>query len=139
MPTTNIFDYTIVKVEPTVKADQVHTVAALFQPSVTVPRGSLMGELTASPGVYVPYDHTAVDGRQVLKGLNPYDITTDANGYITNAGGPMATQKLNSPVYTSGDYNCADVANITELDDAIAAGYCKLIQGTATTGIFRLL
>lgn len=138
MPTANTYNYTNVKVEPLHAPEMARTLVAKFPESKTLTRGTLLGELNARPGYYDSYDHTAIDGLQVVKGILMYNVVTDANGLITNLGGPIFASFSAEAIYYSGYFACEDVANIGELDDAIAAGYCRLIQGTSTTGIFAL-
>ena len=138
MPTSNTYSMVQTKLEPIQAPELARTISAKFGASADIAKGTLLGELTASPGVYAAYDHTAVDGVQVLKGIAMYDIVTDANGIITNLGGPLVSQNLSAPIYYSGYFACGDVENASELDDAIAAGYARLVQGNATTGIFAI-
>ena len=138
MPTANIYTYPNIKLEPVMHPEAARELAAIFPVSKTLARGTLVGELAAAPGVYDAYDHTAGDGRQVLKGITVYDIVTDVNGNLTNLLGPAYGNLPNAPIYYAGYFRCEDIANPTELDDAIAAGVCRLIQGTPTTGIFAL-
>ena len=139
MPTANTYTYAQTKLEPMQAPELAKELSAKFGASIDYAKGTLVGELVASPGVYVPYDHTGADGSQVLKGILIYHIVTDADSKITSIGGPVFGLVSNAPIYIGGYFACEDVANPTELDDAIAAFYCKLIQGTSTTGVFKLL
>lgn len=138
MPTVNVYDVVPVKLEPLTAPELARTLAAKFKPSVDLALGTLLGEYSADPGVYGAYDHTAGNGLQVLKGISMYHVITDAAGLITNLGGPLVSQALSAPIYYSGFFASGDVANPAELDDAIAAGYARLVQGTATTGEWAL-
>lgn len=138
MPTTNVYSEVGTKLEPIQAPELARTLAAKFKASADIALGTLLGEYSADPGVYGAYDHTANDGRQVLKGIAMYHIVVDASGLITSLGGPLVSQQLSAPIYYSGYFSCGDIDNATELDDAIAAGYARLVQGTATTGIFAL-
>lgn len=139
MPITNTFTINPTKLEPFINPERARMLAKKFKPSVDIAIGTLLGEYTADPGVYGAYDHTAVNGLQILKGITVYHVVTDANGIITSLGGIIAINNLTAPIYISGYFSCADVANPTELDDAIAAGYAKLISGTVSSGIFEIL
>lgn len=138
MPTTNVYTTSPVKLEPLTAPEMARTLAAKFKASVDIALGTLLGEYTADPGVYGAYDHTAVNGLQVLKGISMYHVVTDANALITNLGGPLTTQALSAPIYYSGYFASGDVANPTELDDAVAAGYARLVQGNTTVGEWAL-
>lgn len=138
MPTADTFTYSGKKLEPVQAPEMARTMSALFPASTTIPRGTLLGELSASPGTYAAYDHTAVNGLGVLKGITVYDITTDSDGKITSVAGLVWSHNLSMPIYYCGFFACEDIANDTELDDAIAAGQARLVQGTTTTGVFAL-
>lgn len=135
MPTANLYTISQAKLEPVMRPEMTGALAAKFPASKTLSKGQLLGELTAVPGTYDAYDHTAGDGLQVLKGILMYDLVTNSAGVITNLGGPIFANFSNESVYYAGYFRCEDIPG-TELDDAIAAGYCRLIQGTSTTGIF---
>lgn len=138
MPTTNLYTIPQVKLEPIQAPELARTLAAKFQANATITKGTLLGEVSATPGVYAAYNHSAGDGLQVVKGIAMYDVSTDAAGLVTNLGGLIPSANLSAPIYYGGYFACGDVANATELDDAIAAGHCRLVQGTSTTGIFAL-
>lgn len=138
MPTANVYEITPVKLEPLTAPELARTLAAKFKASVDIALGTLLAEYADDPGVYGPYDHAGVNGLNVLKGISMYRVVTDANRLITNLGGPLVSQALSAPIYYSGYFASGDVANPTELDDAIAAGYARLVQGTATTGEWAL-
>lgn len=139
MPLADTFHYDLAPVQPAYNPNAALKGVAKFPASKTLHKGTLVGELVASPGVYDAYDHTASDGLQVGKGILMYDITTDANALITNLGGSIPDLQLSAPFYRTGFFDCADVYNSTELDDFIAAGYGKIKEGSATTGIFEIL
>lgn len=138
MPITNVYTTTPVKLEPLTAPEMARTLAAKFKASVDIALGTLLAEYTDDPGVYGPYDHTGVNGLNVLKGISVYHVVTDANRYITNAGGPLVTQALSSPIYYCGFFASGDVANVAELAHAISAGYARLVQGTGTVGEWAL-
>jgi hypothetical protein len=140
MPGTALYNFTNVKLEAVMNPDLARTIAVKLKPSTTFARGTILGEITASPGVYGAYDHTANDGRQVAKCILAYDVTTDVNGNPTGITFPYPPwPDLSVPAYSSGYFSCADMANVAELAFALAqAGFARLIQGTATAGIFAL-
>ncbi len=138
MPTANVYVVAPVKLEPLTAPELARTLAAKFKPSVDLALGTLLGEYISDPGVYGAYDHVGADGLNVLKGISMYHVVTDAAGLVTNLGGPLVSQALSAPIYYSGYFACGDVANPTELDDAIAAGYARLVHGTATVGEFAI-
>lgn len=139
MPTVNLNTFSQLKLEPAMYPESARMIAAAFQAGQTIARGTLLGELTASPGTYVPYAHGGADGSQVPKAIAAYDIVTDANGMITNLSGPSYPgYSRYAPVYYSGVFNCGDIYG-TELQYALASpGFGSLIQGSATAGMFRM-
>jgi hypothetical protein len=87
--------------------------------STLIAKGTILGEITASPGVYAPYAHGNVDGSQVPKVIAVYDMQTDASGNITytttagQAGGEFGQTELQTPVYYSGVFNNADLVGLS--------------------------
>ena len=140
MPSTAIYDFTNVKLEPAMAPDLARTISVLLKPSTTFVKGTILGEITASPGVYTNYDHTQNDGTQVPKGILAYDVVTDAAGNPTGLTYPYPPwPDLGVPMYVKGFFNSADIWSATELAQALTvAGWGALVQGNATTGVFRM-
>ena len=139
MPTTPINVYSVQKLEPLFDPDTARQRAAGIAPSLTIARGTLLGEITASPGVYSPYASTHTDGTQVPKLICAYDITTDASSNVTlsaTAGqtGAFAPGDAGKtvPAYVCGTFRTTD---LTGLDaTAVTALGARFEQGSLSAG-----
>ena len=80
--------------------------------SVTYPRGTLLGELTATPGTFSAYAAANSDGSQFPKAILSFDVTTDASGNAMIAGlAPFGLQAATptAPAYFAGAFRCEDL------------------------------
>ena len=114
-------------------------------PSVAYARGTLLGELTATPGTFSAYATGGVDGSQFPKAILAYDVTTDASGNTLIAGlapfGLMAATPT-APVYFAGAFRSEDLkqTGAGAIDaGAVAGPYMKVISGTIVAGVVELL
>ena len=114
-------------------------------PSVVYPRGTLLGELTATPGTFSAYATAGVDGSQFPKAILAYDVTTDAAGNTLIAGlapfGLMAGTPT-APVYFAGAFRSEDLrqTGAGAIDaGAVAGPYMKIISGTIVAGVVEML
>lgn len=124
-------------VNPIWNPDQARTMSVKIAPSLTLPAGQMLGELTASPGVYGAYDKDNSDGTEVLKAILQYAVTTDSDGIPTNFIGPFGVgvpAPLSVPAWTSGEFKTTDLTG-DSIAAAITAGVLRLEQGNATTGV----
>jgi hypothetical protein len=144
MPSTALYNFTQLKLEPVQNPDLARTIAVKLPASVTYSRGTILGELTATPGTYKKYDSGGADGSQVPKAILAYDVTTDASGHPTGVTYPYPPfPDISVPAYTRGEFDCATINTAmgdagTLLQAALAAGLGKLIQGTAAAGIVQI-
>ena len=113
--------------------------------SVVYPRGTVLGELTATPGTFSAYASGNADGSQYPKAILSFDVTTDASGNAMIAGlapfGLMAATPT-APAYFAGAFRCEDLkpTGPGALDaGAVAGPYMKIINGTITAGVVELL
>ena len=114
------------------KAEQL-TVS--LSPTQTLAKGTVMGQITAG-GAFKAYASGSSDGSQVPKGLLAFDCVVDASGNVTIGGGDQGVTYPTAPLYTGGDFNCAD---LTGLDaNAVTAGNWTLLVGSVSTGVVRL-
>ena len=75
---------------------------ATHYPNGFIPSGVVLGKITATPGMYGPYDDTATDGRQVAAGYlfsatkvpNPADTTKDVGCAVLQAFATVRESKL---------------------------------------------
>ncbi len=57
-------------------------------PNGYIPSGMLLGEVSATPGIFGPYDNTASDGRQTAVG-HLFNSTPIAVGQTAKVGAPL--------------------------------------------------
>jgi hypothetical protein len=109
------------------KQQEVNIVA-----SVTLAKGTVLGELTATPGTFKAYASGNGDGSQVAKAILVYSVTTDASGNITMVGEFGQTSK-GCPVYISGFFKTADLTGLDAAGLTNLGGSLK--SGTLSSGI----
>jgi len=102
----------------------------------TYVKGTVLGEISATPGIYKPYLAGNSDGSQVAKGILQYACIVDASGNVTLAGEFGQTQ-LGVPMYIGGGA-VFNTAELTGLDAAaVTALGASLIEGTVAAGQLR--
>jgi len=144
MPSTALYQFTQLKLEPVSNPDLARQIAVKLKASTTYARGCVLSELTASPGTYDTYTPGAANGLQYPKAILAYDVITDASGNPTGVTYPYPPfPDLSVPAYSRGDFDCATITTAMGdagaiLQAAIAAGLGHLIQGTAADGIVQI-
>jgi hypothetical protein len=125
------------RVDPLKTPDEALVEVIGLKASTTFAAGTLVGEITASPGTYGPYATGNVDGTQNPTHILMYACITDASGNVTfgssvtaGAGEWGQTQK-GAPAYASGEFSCADLVG---LDAGAVTKMGRLIQGTVSSG-----
>lgn len=103
-------------------------------PSTTFAKGTVLGELTATPGTFGPYATGHGDGTQVPKCILTYACTTDASSNITWLGEFAQTTK-NVPAYFGGCFKTQDLTGLDAGGLTALAG--ALVSGTLTTGVVK--
>jgi len=122
------------RIDPLLSPDRVICLNVAIVPSVTLVKGTVLGEVTATPGTYKAYAAANTDGSQVAKGILEFSISTDASGNITLAGEFGQTTK-NIPMVLP-TRNVWASQNITGLDAAGLANLGGVLsQGTLLTGV----
>jgi hypothetical protein len=142
MPTSATHTYNNQKLEPFQNPEEAKIIEVTFAAgAANIPKGTLLGEVTASPGVYKAYNDANNDGSQTAKAIAQYDMQIDANGLITlssvgsTAGGESGEKLRAAPAYVSGTFKTTD---LTGLDAAAVTDLGRLIQGTVADGILRV-
>ena len=140
MPTAAFNTFTNTKLVPAINANRAAIIEVKIGASKTLAAGTILGQVTATPGVYDAYANAGAGGLGVPLCVLQYAVTTDASGNITNWSGPFASvpADINVPAYEHGDFLCADIVGAPGLiTSAITDGPMgKISQGTATTGIW---
>ncbi len=107
-------------------------------------KGTILGEITATPGIYVAYDDDGTDdGRRVARGILENAVVVDDAGNITftatagQKGGEWGqTQKYAPMIYRGGVWKTAE---LTGLDaNGVADLQACVIQGDLSSGLLRL-
>lgn len=95
-------------------------------------KGTVLGELTATPGTFAAYNNGAADGREVARCLLAYDVSVDAGGLITVGGGEQGEKSLGCPAFFSGWFATSELLG---LDAPAVADLGRLISGSLTSGV----
>jgi hypothetical protein len=140
MPTTPIQTYGMGILVPLKNPDEANTEVLALRPSTTFLAGTLVGEITATPGVYGPYAAANTDGTQNPTHILQYGCVTDATGKVTFGAGPAGTSEWGQnatgcPAFRSGYFNCADLVG---LDAGAVTKLGRLVQGTIASGHFMM-
>jgi Bacteriophage lambda head decoration protein D len=135
MPTTSAVDYTAQRLVSFFNPEDARRITVKLPASVTYAKGTVLGELTASPGTYRNYLSGSADGSQVAKVILEYACTTDAAGLITWGNGEYYERQSGTPAYYSGTFQTADLVG---LDAGAVSALGKLISGSVTDGILRM-
>lgn len=128
-------------VKPFWNPDLARTMAVKIGASLTLPAGQLLGEVTATPGVYAAYDKDNSDGTEVLKAILEHAVTTDADALITNWIGPFGVgvpAPLAVPAWISGIFKTTELTG-DSIAAAVTAKRLVILQGDATTGVVQLV
>lgn len=134
MPTAATTYYSRKKLVPLYNAEKAQRTNVQIVPSVTLALGTVLGELTATPGTYKAYASGNVDGSQTPKAILEYAVTTDASGNISiNSDFGVTFPSVSAFLPNSGvAYNAADLVGLDAAGLTALGG--SLAQGTLTNG-----
>jgi hypothetical protein len=103
--------------------------------STVFPAGTIIAEVTATPGVYAPYNVSNTPaGINAPTHILQYSVATDSTGQIfmgTGAVGEWTQPMAAAPAYRNGYFNCADLIGLTAVAVPLLG---RLVQGTFTAG-----
>jgi hypothetical protein len=123
------------QVRPFFNADDEHIINVKLSPSLTIAKGTILGEVSADPGTYAPYASANSNGTQNPKLILTQSVVTDASSNVTRAGEHGATVK-HAPAYNPrGTWRTQDLVGLDA--GALAALQGALVQGDLTTGLVR--
>lgn len=137
MPTSAIATFGAGKVDPIRNPDLARQEVFNGKASTTFAKGTVVGEIAASPGTVGPYASGNVDGTQNPIGVVVYDYITDASGNVSLGTGITAGATewgqvgKGIAVWTTGLFSCADLVG---LDANAASKLGRLVRGTVTAG-----
>lgn len=133
MPTAAQTTFSGNKLVPYYHPEDAVQVHFKFPNGTTTVAGTVLGEITASPGSVKPYASGNTDGSQVPVGVAPHDVTVDASGNHTWGGGMWGETYVSAPVYVAGAFRTTD---LTGLDAAaLTNGKWRLLHGTVADGV----
>lgn len=135
MPTTAAFTYTMAdRLDPYYEGNEAPVINVNLVATQTLAKGTVMGEITATPGSFKAYASGNGDGSQVPKGILQYACTVDGSGNVTIANEQGLTQKA-VPMYIGGIFN---IAELTGLDaNAVSVLNGNIVMGIISAGLFQ--
>jgi hypothetical protein len=136
MPTAPIYTWSNTRVDPYMDPDDALEFAVQLKASTVYPAGTVLGEISATPGTFAAYASGNADGSQVPKGILVQACTTDASGNITGADAPLGDTRKDTHVYFAGTFRTTDLVGLDA--NAVTAGGWRIINGTAANGTVRL-
>jgi len=139
MPTSASRTYTRQGLVPVYNPEDALEQNVNIAASATIAKGTVLGELTATPGTFKAYASGNSDGSQVPKCIMQYDVVADASGNITVgtvAGGTDWGETFPSvPAYFSGAFRTTDLVGLDANAVTVLGGH--LVSGTLASGIFE--
>lgn len=138
MPTTAITTFSASnRLDPLFDFEELDILNVSLAPSTTYAKGTVLGEITATPGTYKAYASGNVDGSQNPAGLLQYGVTTDASGAAVLIGEQGATQKFFPMIMPCGAYfKCADLVGLDA--NAVTKLAAVIVEGTVSAGIVKI-
>lgn len=103
--------------------------------TTTLQAGTILGEVTATPGTYGAYASGNSDGTQNPNAILKYTITVDTSGNITglNEWGQAVTSV---EAYYMGTFRTQDLVGLDS--NAVTKLNARLIEGSVTQGIVHI-
>ena len=113
--------------------------------SVTYAKGTVLGEVTATPGLFKAYASGSSDGSEVPKAILQYDCATDSSSNITigaaAGGAAFGVTSKSAPAYFAGLFKTAELvqSGAGAIDaNALSAANWHLISGSVTDGVLNI-
>lgn len=119
---------------PLKNPDDANTENLQLAPSATYAAGQIVGEITATPGIYAAYASGGSNGTQKPTHLIMYSCVTDAAGNVffgSAASSEWGQSQPYAPAYRNGYFSCADLVG---LDAGALAALGRLTEGTIASG-----
>jgi hypothetical protein len=137
VPTAATNTYTDAGLAPMYSPEEAFQFHVKLPNSTTLVKGTVLGELTATPGSFKAYASGNADGSQTPKAILTYDVTVDGSGNHTLGGGDQGVTSLTAPAYFSGYFKTSELTGLdaTALTNSPA---WKLINGSVADGVLRI-
>jgi hypothetical protein len=136
MPTAPFDTYTGGPICPWIRPEMASEQNVKLPNSTTVAKGTLLGEITASPGNFKAYASGNVDGSQVPKAICQYDVVVDGSGNHVWGGGQLGESRPYAPVWLAGYFRTTDLVGL-DANAMTTAGW-RFVSGTTTDGVVAL-
>jgi hypothetical protein len=104
--------------------------------STTYAKGTVLGELTATPGAFRAYATGASDGTQVPKAVLQYDVVVDGSGNHSWGGVTLLETRTAAPAYFAGYFKTLDLTGF-DAGASTSAGW-RMVNGSVADGITAL-
>jgi hypothetical protein len=145
MPTAATTTYSGNRLVPVYNAEDALRQPVKLPASVVYAKGTVLGELTATPGTFKAYTSGASDGSQIPKSILEYACATDASGNITlggaATGGQFGETRLVVPAYFTGAFKTAELVQTGAgaIDaNAVTVLGAHLVSGTLADGVIQI-
>jgi hypothetical protein len=135
MPTAALHTFNTNKLIPFYHPEDAQAVHFKFPNSTTIVAGTVVGELTATPGSVAAYSNVAADGSETARGVVQYDVTVDGSGNHTWGGSLWGETYKSAPVFISGYFKTTD---LTGLDAPAIADLGRLVHGVLADGVLAI-
>lgn len=116
MPASAFRTFSAKMLQPIKNPQGGHREVIRLKPSTVFAAYTVVGPITASPGVYGPYASGNVDGTQAATHILMYPCSTDASGNVSKGdsttGNEWGATELGAPAYRSGYFANEDIANL---------------------------
>lgn len=136
MPTAASNTFGNARLDPVYKSANALVHHVKLQASQTIAKGTVMGELTASPGTFKVYATGNADGSETAKCIMQYDVVTDASQKVTIGGGEAGQKYETAPVYFSGYFRTTELVGLDAAGIVDFGGH--MVSGVVADGIVCL-
>lgn len=144
MPTSASLDFNEDAIVPAYEPPLAGTRSVRLFPSLTYPKGCLLGQVTISLGTFRPYDNGGSDGRETALCILKFACSTDSSGRITygdvSTGGEVGEKHETAPAFVKGAFFTADLpqAGTGAIDAAAVTDLGRLSSGNLADGVLEV-
>lgn len=131
MPTTPYLSFTYNRLDPLFNEEDARPMPVMLKGPNTYLPGTILGEITATPGVYAPWNANAVDGTQNPKVWTRLQTAVDANNLVTWPGDFQNVGRPFIDVYRSGTFKLDQILGLNAVALEALAG--RVVEGVLGT------